>query len=232
MKLKQLEASISQLIQFQNPKIELEQYSTGAHIASRMLYMANSSYNDIGGKVVVDLGCGCGTLGVAASLLSADHVIGIDIDAEALDVARVNSEEFEGTIDFIQGNVADCKLKGWKVDTVVMNPPFGTRKKGADMMFLSSACQVLKLFPVGQQSSLSKIKLLYEKDSKIGRSFVSSCNSVHISIMLLRLYQTLSTHREGKFATIVWQLLGLTFYYDAMQTCVQYLSTEIICTYC
>ncbi|MCO5592516.1 hypothetical protein L7F22_046519 [Adiantum nelumboides] len=142
MKLKQLEASISQLVQFQNPKIELEQYATGAHIASRMLYMANNSYNDITGKVVVDLGCGCGTLGVAASLLSANHVIGIDIDAEALDVARVNSEESEATIDLIQGNVADCNLKGWKVDTVVMNPPFGTRKKGSDMMFLSSACQI------------------------------------------------------------------------------------------
>lgn len=28
------------------------------------------------------------------------------------------------------------------VDTVVMNPPFGTRKKGADMDFLSVALKV------------------------------------------------------------------------------------------
>lgn len=34
------------------------------------------------------------------------------------------------------------------VDTVVMNPPFGTRRKGADMEFLSAALQVA--FPVMQ----------------------------------------------------------------------------------
>lgn len=28
------------------------------------------------------------------------------------------------------------------VDTVVMNPPFGTRKKGADLEFLSAALKV------------------------------------------------------------------------------------------
>jgi predicted RNA methylase len=28
------------------------------------------------------------------------------------------------------------------VDTVVMNPPFGTRRKGADMEFLASALKV------------------------------------------------------------------------------------------
>ena len=31
---------------------------------------------------------------------------------------------------------------GQVVDTVVMNPPFGTRKKGADMEFLSAAMKV------------------------------------------------------------------------------------------
>lgn len=32
------------------------------------------------------------------------------------------------------------------VDTVVMNPPFGTRKKGADMDFLSMALKVRTKF--------------------------------------------------------------------------------------
>ena len=31
---------------------------------------------------------------------------------------------------------------GQIVDTVVMNPPFGTRKKGADMDFLAAALKV------------------------------------------------------------------------------------------
>lgn len=32
---------------------------------------------------------------------------------------------------------------GKMVDTVVMNPPFGTRKKGSDMDFLVAALKVL-----------------------------------------------------------------------------------------
>ncbi|XP_028096305.1 uncharacterized protein LOC114296218 [Camellia sinensis] len=38
MKLKQLEGHLGSLQQFSNPKIELDQYPTGPHIASRMLY--------------------------------------------------------------------------------------------------------------------------------------------------------------------------------------------------
>ncbi|CAN0900116.1 rRNA N6-adenosine-methyltransferase METTL5 [Linum grandiflorum] len=38
-------------------------------------------------------------------------------------------------------NAEDLCL-GCVVDTVVMNPPFGTRKKGADMDFLSAALKI------------------------------------------------------------------------------------------
>uniref|UniRef100_A0A453QSS5 Uncharacterized protein n=1 Tax=Aegilops tauschii subsp. strangulata TaxID=200361 RepID=A0A453QSS5_AEGTS len=38
MKLKQLEGLLGGLTQFSDPKVELEQYATGPHIASRMLY--------------------------------------------------------------------------------------------------------------------------------------------------------------------------------------------------
>ncbi|KAJ0016473.1 hypothetical protein Pint_09937 [Pistacia integerrima] len=38
MKLKQLESPLGDLEQFSNPKVELEQYPTGPHVAARMLY--------------------------------------------------------------------------------------------------------------------------------------------------------------------------------------------------
>lgn len=43
---------------FEQPKVELEQYPTGAHLASRMLYTIENSYGDFGGKLVADLGAG------------------------------------------------------------------------------------------------------------------------------------------------------------------------------
>ncbi|XP_061993805.1 uncharacterized protein LOC133711716 [Rosa rugosa] len=142
MKLKQLESLLGGLQQFSNPKVELEQYPTGPHIASRMLYTAENSFGDVCDKVVADFGCGCGTLGVAAGLLGAEHVIGIDVDPESLELASLNAEELELDIDYIQCNIKNLGWRAEVVDTIVMNPPFGTRKKGADMDFLSVALKV------------------------------------------------------------------------------------------
>ncbi|XP_010447912.1 PREDICTED: methyltransferase-like protein 5 [Camelina sativa] len=142
MKLKQLEGLLGDLEQFSNPKVELEQYPTGPHIASRMLFTAENSYGDITDKVVADFGCGCGTLSVAAALLDAASVIGFDIDPQSLETATLNAEELEVEIDFVQCDITKLELKGQIVDTVVMNPPFGTRKKGADMEFLPAAMKV------------------------------------------------------------------------------------------
>ncbi|KAK4364407.1 hypothetical protein RND71_015765 [Anisodus tanguticus] len=142
MKLKQLEGLLGSLEQFSTPKIELEQYPTGAHIASRMLYTAENSFEDVNSKVVADFGCGCGTLGLAAGLLGAESVIGLDIDTESLEIASANMDELELDMDFIQCDIRNLKRRGQIVDTVVMNPPFGTRRKGADMDFLSAAMKV------------------------------------------------------------------------------------------
>nr|GMD96525.1 methyltransferase-like protein 5 [Ipomoea batatas] len=142
MKLKQLEGLLGSLEQFSSPKIELEQYPTGAHIASRMLYTAENSFGDVSNKVVADFGCGCGTLGLAAALLEAEHVIGLDIDTESLEIAATNADELEVDMEFVQCDIRNLQWKGQIVDTVVMNPPFGTRKKGADMDFLFVALKV------------------------------------------------------------------------------------------
>ncbi|KAJ7969579.1 Methyltransferase-like protein 5 [Quillaja saponaria] len=142
MKLKQLESLLGDLQQFPNPKVELEQYPTGPHIASRMLYTAENSFGDVSNKVVADFGCGCGTLGAAASLLGAEHVLGIDIDSESLEIATLNAEDFELDIDFIQCDIKNLIWRGQIIDTVIMNPPFGTRKKGADMDFLFVALKM------------------------------------------------------------------------------------------
>ncbi|KAH9800831.1 MTS domain-containing protein [Citrus sinensis] len=122
MKLKQLESVLGDLEQFSNPKAE-------------------NSFGDVSNKVVADFGCGCGTLGAAAALLGADQVIAIDIDSDSLELASENAVDLELDIDFVQCDIRNLEWRG-HVDTVVMNPPFGTRKKGVDMDFLSMALKV------------------------------------------------------------------------------------------
>mmetsp|Transcript_20696 Transcript_20696/g.45339 ORF Transcript_20696/g.45339 Transcript_20696/m.45339 type:complete len:210 (+) Transcript_20696:1320-1949(+) len=136
MKLKHLQSMLEDVEGFRDPQIELEQYPTGAHLASQMLYNAHG-FGDVEDKVVVDLGCGCGVLSIASVLMGAGHSIGVDIDDTALEVAQENIDGFEDMyIDLVQCSIQDIGGLGLRADTVLMNPPFGTRRKGADMEFL------------------------------------------------------------------------------------------------
>ncbi len=56
MKLKELESHLEKVEEFELPKILLEQFVTPPHIAARILHTIQSSYGDIEGKLVADLG--------------------------------------------------------------------------------------------------------------------------------------------------------------------------------
>ncbi|KAM8933928.1 rRNA N(6)-adenosine-methyltransferase METTL5 [Pelodytes ibericus] len=148
MKLKELEGYLQKVDVFENPKVRLEQYPTRPHIAACMLFTIHNTFDDIEDKVVADLGCGCGVLSIGAAMLGAGLCLGFDIDKDALEIFKTNTEEFELTnIDFIQCDV--CSLPSTSlvksVDTVIMNPPFGTKNnKGMDMTFLKTALQMAR----------------------------------------------------------------------------------------
>ena len=78
-------------------------------------------------------------------MLGAGQVISLDIDPDALDIAQSNCEDFdvESTVDFVMCNLnqsASSLLKYLKerrvVDTVVMNPPFGTKMNKGELEIL------------------------------------------------------------------------------------------------
>jgi len=50
---------------------------------------------DVQGKQVIDYGCGSGILGLAALLLGAEHVMGVDTDPQALEASRENARRNE-----------------------------------------------------------------------------------------------------------------------------------------
>jgi len=204
MKLKQLEGLLGGLTQFSDPKLELEQYATGPHIASRMLYMAENSFNDITGKVVADFGCGCGTLAVASALLDAEHVLGIDIDPQSLELAQENAADLELDIDLVWSDIKSLNLKGVHVDTVVMNPPFGTRRNGADMEFLSMALQVASqaVYSLHKTSTREHIK----KAALRGFNAISAEVLCELRYNLPRTYK-LHKKKEIDIAVDLWRFV-------------------------
>ncbi|KAL0104829.1 hypothetical protein PUN28_016461 [Cardiocondyla obscurior] len=145
LRLRQLEEYLQQLDVFENPKISLEQYATSAHIASHLLYTAQSQFNDIEGKNVADLGSGCGTLSLGAKMLGAEYVIGFEIDSDAIDIQYKNCSDLELFVEIIQCDVLQYlpgKFEKY-FDTVIMNPPFGTKNNaGIDIKFLETAIKL------------------------------------------------------------------------------------------
>lgn len=147
IKLKKLEEYLQSVDSFEKPKVLLEQYITPSHIASNLLFTIQNNYDDLDGKLICDLGCGTGMLSIGSALLGSPHVVGFDIDQEALAVARNNVDEMEiANVDFVQCDVLNgLGDSSWHkaFDTVLMNPPFGTKKNaGMDMKFLKIATQL------------------------------------------------------------------------------------------
>jgi putative methylase len=134
--------------------INLEQYTTPAEVAAEVVWQAYMK-GDIQGKTVMDVGCGNGILGIAALLLGAKSLVFVDIDKGALDICKQNIEhsypEFDicNKSEFIQKDVRDLKRDLVKEsNTVLMNPPFGTKIKHADRAFLEKVivCNVIYSF--------------------------------------------------------------------------------------
>ncbi|MCG2579551.1 MAG: 50S ribosomal protein L11 methyltransferase [Marinobacter sp.] len=66
-------------------------FGTGTHPTTAMCLQWLDG-QDVQGKQVIDYGCGSGILGLAALLLGADHVIGVDTDPQALEASRDNAQ--------------------------------------------------------------------------------------------------------------------------------------------
>lgn len=130
------------------------------------------SYDEFEGQVVADLGCGTAMLSIGAAILGACHVIGIDLDSDALEIAKENIDQFEDPslpIDLIQSSVQALALQPRiYADTVVMNPPFGTRTKGADMDFLRAAFKISRhsIYSLHKTSTREHIGKIAVRDLK------------------------------------------------------------------
>ncbi len=151
-----LEIALQAIAPHSKPKVNLEQYTTPADVAADLLFRACYTYGDIRGKTVVDLGTGTGRLAIGAAVLGADQVVGIDLDAESVHAARYNSKRMRLKVDWVVG---DIEVVRGLFDTVIMNPPFGTKREHADVKFLSVA--------------LKMCKVMYSIHKSTTRSFIS-----------------------------------------------------------
>lgn len=87
-------------------------FGTGTH-ATTALCLNWLDQADLKGKFVIDYGCGSGILAIAAALLGAERVIGVDTDPQALEATRENARRNGVEIEaYLPGNCPDepCDL--------------------------------------------------------------------------------------------------------------------------
>jgi putative methylase len=142
---------LSELKDFKTHNLMLEQYSTPSEIAADMLWNAYMN-GDIDGKVIIDAACGPGYLGIGALLLGAKRVFFVDKSEEAILILKENIQfiknKFDLKYDSSVGEISRIIMKDIadadgdideKADVVIQNPPFGTKEKHLDKLFLEKA---------------------------------------------------------------------------------------------
>ncbi len=135
---RQLEVQLGKLKILQTPSLKLEQYPVSPEAASELLYMSGFEHNDLNGRVI-DLGTGTGRLAIGAVLMGSENVVGVDVDVRALALARENAETAGVQVEWVLSDID--KVSG-AFDTVIMNPPYGTRTSHADTRFLEKGFQL------------------------------------------------------------------------------------------
>src|SRR3989338_3211070 len=126
MHKKDLEIFLSHIQGFFQPKVKLEQYPTPADIAADLLWDAYQK-GHVQGKVIADLGCGTGIFGIGALFLGAKKVYFVDMDKEALALAKENLMKLRPKIppgSLSSFSCTSVEHFSHKVDVVFQNPPF------------------------------------------------------------------------------------------------------------
>ena len=156
-----LKRKLSQIKDFEDPRISLEQYVTPPALATDLVFAAYMN-QDLEGKVL-DLGTGTGIFSIGAALTGAE-VKAVEKDAEALEIARENSENLgvSDKIDFVEKDVTEFN---GSYDTVLMNPPFSQHSEEG-LKFWAKATELSdKVYAVSPSTGREGIK-----------SFIASSN--------------------------------------------------------
>jgi putative methylase len=133
-----LEVQLGKLRILQTPSLKLEQYPVSPEAASELLYMSGFEHNDLHGRTI-DLGTGTGRLAIGAALMGSEKVVGVDVDERAIALARENAETVHAEVEWLLSDINE--IHG-TFNTVIMNPPYGTRTSHADTKFLDKAFQL------------------------------------------------------------------------------------------
>jgi len=153
VKKNHLARKLSEVEDFEDPKIKMEQYLTPAHLAADLIYTAYMQ-GDIENQKVVDLGAGTGMLSIGAALVGGD-VTAVEKDKDSIPLLKSNAENLDVEIDILNEDMSSVD-SGF--DTVLMNPPFSVHSD-LGMKFWEKAVSIgSKVYGISPRGKRSVIK--------------------------------------------------------------------------
>jgi ribosomal protein L11 methyltransferase len=83
-------------------------FGTGTHPSTQLCLEILSDYI-LQNEIVIDIGCGSGILSIASVKLGADKAFGVDLDPEAITIAKNNakSNNVGNRVNFAKGSATD-----------------------------------------------------------------------------------------------------------------------------
>ena len=157
----ELKRKLSQVKDFENPRISLEQYVTPPALAADLIFTAYMN-QDLEGEVL-DLGTGTGIFAIGVALLGG-KVTAVEKDPDALEIAKENAEELgvSENIDFVEKDVREVK---GEYQAVLMNPPFSQHSDEGLEFWAKATALGEKVYSVSPSTGREGIK-----------SFIASSN--------------------------------------------------------
>lgn len=159
---KKLALELSKLRITQSPRLQLEQYPVSPNVVSELLYLAGFENHDLEGNVI-DLGTGTGRLAIGAALMGAKQVVGVDTDEKLIELAQENARSVGVDVQWI---VSDINRVEGRFDTVIMNPPYGTRVSHSDTKFLKKSFDLAPIVYSIHKASTRKFLFEFVKKNK------------------------------------------------------------------
>ena len=125
--------------------------------------MAWFEHHDLSGETI-DLGTGTGRLAIGAAMMGSKRVMGIDIDEKSIALARENAISAGVQVDWL---ISDIKKIHGRYDTVIMNPPYGTRSPHLDVLFLERAFELAPVsYSVHKSSTREFLRRFVERRNR------------------------------------------------------------------
>ncbi len=161
---------VNTLDSFLTPQVKLEQYSLPGDVIALILVLAA---NDLKGRNVVEFGCGTGRITLPVQKFFSKQMLAVDTDVKVINLLMKLKNDHNLRIDLLLTPIEFLEpyLWGELFHTTIMNPPFGTKRRGIDIVFLRKALAFSQTVISIHKSNAQSRKLI----AKISQSYTKSC---------------------------------------------------------